>query len=287
MAACGALGSSGERVTDHPVPGAGGPRSDATVTRIVDGDTIHVDLDGRVTTIRIIGIDTPEMDGPYTDEECFGQEATRYTEQALAGREVELEFDVDRTDRYDRTLAYVWVGNELFDERILEDGYAVLLTVPPNVRYVDRLTQAQRAGREAGAGLWGACPRRLSPVEHAPRPFDRPCIRRPRDRSVDDDRPDPLREGVRSIEVGPVLHGDWVEQHQVGDRALLDAAALRQPETIGRQRGHLADGGLQGQHTRRVRSAQGPGGRFRSCGGGRVARRAAPSATSTTRRKPP
>jgi micrococcal nuclease len=158
VTACGALGVSGERVTDRPVPGAGGPRSEATVTRIVDGDTIHVDLDGRDTTIRIIGIDTPEKDGPYTDEECFGQEATRYTEQALAGQEVELEFDVDRTDRYDRTLAYVWVGNELFDERILADGYAVLLTVPPNVRYVDRLTQAQQAGREAGAGLWGACP---------------------------------------------------------------------------------------------------------------------------------
>ena len=158
MTACGALGGSGERVTDRPVPGVGGPRTDATVTRIVDGDTIHVDLDGRDTTIRIIGIDTPEKDGPYTDEGCFGQEATRYTEQALAGRDVQLEFDVDRTDRYDRTLAYVWVGNELFDERILEDGYAVLLTVPPNVRYVDRLTQAQRAGREAGAGLWGACP---------------------------------------------------------------------------------------------------------------------------------
>ena len=81
-----------------------------------------------------------------------------FSEQALAGRDVELEFDVDRTDRYDRTLAYVWVGNELFDERILADGYAVLLTVPPNVRYVDRLTQAQQVGREVGAGLWGACP---------------------------------------------------------------------------------------------------------------------------------
>jgi micrococcal nuclease len=157
VTACGAMGGSGERVTDRPAPGAGGPRSDATVTRIVDGDTIHVDLDGRDTTIRIIGIDTPEKDGPYTDEECFGQEATRYTEAALAGRDVELEFDVDRTDRYDRTLAYVWVGNDLFDERILEDGYAVLLTIPPNVRYVDRLTQAQRAGRDADAGLWGAC----------------------------------------------------------------------------------------------------------------------------------
>ena len=118
------------------------------MTRIVDGDTIHVDLDGRDTTIRIIGIDTPEKDGPYTDEECFGQEATRYTERSLAGRDVELEFDVDRTDRYDRTLAYVWVGNELFDERILEDGYAVLLTVPPNVNTsTGSRTHSGRAGR--------------------------------------------------------------------------------------------------------------------------------------------
>jgi micrococcal nuclease len=146
------------RVTDRPAPGAGGPRSEATVTRVLDGDTIHVDLDGTETTIRIIGIDTPEKDGPYTEEECFGREATRYTERALGGRDVELEFDVERTDRYDRTLAYVWLDGGLFDERILREGYAVLLTVPPNVKYVDRLTEAQHDGRYAGAGLWGACP---------------------------------------------------------------------------------------------------------------------------------
>jgi micrococcal nuclease len=156
--ACGSLGGSGVRVTDRPVPGSGGPRSGAVVTRIVDGDTIHVDLDGTDTTIRIIGIDTPERDGPYTDEECFGREASRYTEEALDGRHVELEFDVERTDRFDRTLAYVWLDDELFDERILSDGYAVLLTVPPNVAYVDRFTDAQTAARQAGRGLWGACP---------------------------------------------------------------------------------------------------------------------------------
>jgi micrococcal nuclease len=156
--ACGSLGGSGVRVTDRPVPGDGETRSEAVVTRVVDGDTIHVDLDGRDTTIRIIGIDTPEREGPYTHEECFGQEASRYTEEALDGRDIELEFDVERTDRFDRTLAYVWLNDTLFDERILRDGYAVLLTVPPNVRYVDRFTDAQAAARQAGAGLWGACP---------------------------------------------------------------------------------------------------------------------------------
>ena len=76
----------------------------------------------------------------------------------MDGATVGLEFDVDRTDRYDRTLAYVWIDGELFEEGILRDGYAVLLTVPPNVKYVERLTAAQAAARASGAGLWGSCP---------------------------------------------------------------------------------------------------------------------------------
>ena len=143
-------------------PGAGMPASSdltpTTVTRVVDGDTVHVDLEGVDTTIRIIGIDTPEKDGPYTEAECFGQEATGYTERALGGRDVLLEFDVERIDRYDRTLAYVWLDGELFDEQILADGYAVVATFPPNVKYVDRFVEAQRTAREDGRGLWGSCP---------------------------------------------------------------------------------------------------------------------------------
>jgi len=143
-------------------PGAGMPASadltPATVTRVVDGDTIHVDLDGVDTSIRLIGIDTPEKDGPYTHEECFGQEASAYTEHALDGREVDLEFDVERTDRYDRTLAYVWLDGQLFDEQIVADGFALVATFPPNVRYVDRFLAAQRRARDAGLGLWGSCP---------------------------------------------------------------------------------------------------------------------------------
>lgn len=144
---------------DERPAGTGPPveLEEATVTRVVDGDTIHVLLEGRDTTIRIIGIDTPEKDGPFTDEECFGREASDYTTRALDGASVGLEFDVERTDRYDRTLAYVWIGDELFDERIVRDGVAVLLTIPPNVRYVDRLTAAETAARNDGVGLWGSC----------------------------------------------------------------------------------------------------------------------------------
>ena len=69
----------------------------ARVTSVIDGDTIRVSLDGRDTTVRIIGIDTPEKDGPYTEEECFGAQASTYAERAMDGATVGLEFDVDRT----------------------------------------------------------------------------------------------------------------------------------------------------------------------------------------------
>lgn len=130
------------------------------MVEIVDGDTIRVSLDGDPTSIRLIGVDTPETQGPFTQEECFGAEASRFTEDALAGREVELEFDVERTDRFGRTLAYVWVDGSLFNERIVRDGYAVLATFPPNVRYVDRLAAAQRDALGEQRGLWSGCPTR-------------------------------------------------------------------------------------------------------------------------------
>ena len=149
---------TGAQVTDGPQPDApAGARILVTVVEVTDGDTIRVDLEGAETPVRLIGIDTPEKDGPFTDEECFGEQASLYTTDALEGREVELEFDVDRTDPFDRTLAYAWLDGELFNERILLEGYAVQVTFPPNVRYVDRFTVAERRAREESLGVWSAC----------------------------------------------------------------------------------------------------------------------------------
>jgi micrococcal nuclease len=132
-------------------------RTSVPVVEVTDGDTIRVDLDGRATPVRLIGIDTPERDGPYTSLECYGEDASRFTHDALDGRTVELEFDVERTDRYGRTLAYVWLDGALFNERLVRSGYAVVTTFPPNVRYVERFTAAQRHARGEQRGLWGAC----------------------------------------------------------------------------------------------------------------------------------
>ena len=151
--------SSAARAPEPPQLDTGpGARTQLAVVDVTDGDTIRVDLAGVETPVRLIGIDTPEKDGPYTDEECFGEQASRYTADALDDRDVELEFDVQRTDRFDRVLAYIWLDGELFNERILLDGLAVLATFPPNVRYVDRFAEAERRARTEGAGVWGACP---------------------------------------------------------------------------------------------------------------------------------
>jgi micrococcal nuclease len=79
------------------------------VTKVSDGDTIHVTYQGRDERVRLIGVDTPEVSWYGGKGECFGQEAGLYTRSRLDGRTVRLEFDVDLRDRYDRLLAYVFI----------------------------------------------------------------------------------------------------------------------------------------------------------------------------------
>ena len=132
------------------------PGRPATVTRVIDGDTIEVDLDGEILDVRLIGIDTPETVDPSEPVQCYGPAASRFTTKELDGEQIRLEFDVERTDRYGRTLAYVWLGDGLFNETLVARGFALVTTYPPNVRYVDRFLAAQRDARSHERGLWGA-----------------------------------------------------------------------------------------------------------------------------------
>lgn len=112
----------------------------ATVTRVIDGDTFEADLNGETITVRLIGVDSPESVHP--DEAKNTEEgilASNYTKEKLEGKEVELEYDVETEDSYGRTLAYVWLDGELYNKKLLDDGYAVLMTIPPNIKYVDVL----------------------------------------------------------------------------------------------------------------------------------------------------
>ena len=126
--------------------------------RVVDGDTLHVRRDGRDVTIRLIGIDAPEV-GWYGDRaECFGARAGRFASAILDGERVRLEFDEERLDPYDRTLAYVYLDDgRMVNVVLVRRGFARVTIYPPNDRHEGRLRAAQDAARDRGAGLWSAC----------------------------------------------------------------------------------------------------------------------------------
>lgn len=129
-------------VAGLPQPGG---LENATVAKVVDGDTIEL-TDGR--RVRYIGINTPERDQP------FYAEATAANRQLVEGRAVQLEFDVETFDQYGRSLAYVWVAGVMANLEIVNRGFANAYTVPPNVHYEAEFRQAERVAREAGRGLW-------------------------------------------------------------------------------------------------------------------------------------
>jgi micrococcal nuclease len=128
------------------------------VVKVTDGDTIHVILEGRDERVRLIGMDTPEVDWYGGVAECFGEEAGRYTQRRLADASVRLGFDVDRRDQYGRLLAYVFVGQELFNLTLVEQGYARVDRVPPNTSKADAFDRAEDRARTLGRGVWSACP---------------------------------------------------------------------------------------------------------------------------------
>jgi micrococcal nuclease len=136
------------------------PPNVAVVTRIVDGDTIDVEVGGNRERVRLIGIDTPELHTAEGPPECMAVEAREQTAELLAvGREVRLERDLVGRDDYGRLLAYVFRrDDDLFvNEAIVAGGFARPLTIAPNDAYRPRFVAAATAAADAGLGLWQAC----------------------------------------------------------------------------------------------------------------------------------
>ena len=153
-------------VTDrghHAAPARDPPltlQPNGTIEQVIDGDTVVARVDGRDEHVRLIGIDTPETVDPKRPVMCFGPEASAETHTLLPdGTPVRLVRDVEARDKYHRLLAYVYrTKDDLFVNRELaQDGFADLLTFPPNVAHVDDFTAAVREARDAGRGLWSAC----------------------------------------------------------------------------------------------------------------------------------
>lgn len=123
----------------------------AAVARVIDGDTIKLSNGERV---RYIGIDTPELHHPKKPVEYLAKEAKEFNERLVGAKVVRLEFDVEKRDKYGRLLAYVYVGDTFVNAKIIEEGYAQILTIPPNVKYAEEFLRLQRKAREENRGLW-------------------------------------------------------------------------------------------------------------------------------------
>ncbi|MEY3618863.1 MAG: hypothetical protein RL726_1561 [Actinomycetota bacterium] len=140
--------------------------ANAVVERVVDGDTIHVSIDGRSETVRLIGIDTPETKKPDTPVECFGPEASaRLAELLPPGTPVRLERDIDSRDKYRRLLAYVHrEPDDLFINAVLiDEGLARPYPFEPNTTFADQFTSAAEIAKTNGIGLWSACTETAAP----------------------------------------------------------------------------------------------------------------------------
>ncbi|MGP9845365.1 thermonuclease family protein [Brachybacterium sp. 107] len=127
------------------------------VVRVIDGDTLIALVDGEETTIRLLNIDTPETKDPDEEVQCLGPESAEFLVERLpAGTEIELEYDRERTDRYDRTLAGVYESGALINAEIAAEGLGVPVLFEPNDRFLPEVEEASRAAQEAGLGLFSA-----------------------------------------------------------------------------------------------------------------------------------
>jgi micrococcal nuclease len=148
-----------------PVPATAGASSpamparlpSAKVSRVVDGDTVHVLLNGKDETLRLIGINTAETVDPRRPVECFGKEASNQAKAMLSNQTVYLESDPSQQerDRYGRLLRYIWLpGGRLFNLELIAQGYAYEYTYDTPYKYQKQFKQAQQQAQSRQIGLW-------------------------------------------------------------------------------------------------------------------------------------
>ena len=124
-----------------------------TVARVIDGDTIELESGD---TIRYLMVDTPEN---TTSVECYGPEATAFNADLVEGKDVDIEYDTECTDRFDRTLAYVSVDGREVNSLLVERGFGCVLYIPPNgTEREEEFDALEETARSESRGLWGACP---------------------------------------------------------------------------------------------------------------------------------
>lgn len=146
LVACAPTNESGDGQTSQDFTGM-------IIADVIDGDTFRLN-DGE--KVRLIGVDTPEISSDNETERQLGLKAKQMAEKLLKGKKVRLDYDVQKRDRYGRLLAYVYLDDGVFfNELLLREGYAQVMTVPPNVKFADHFIKVQREARDNNRGLWG------------------------------------------------------------------------------------------------------------------------------------
>lgn len=142
-----------------------------TVARFVDGDTTHFYYNGEDVSFRYLLIDTPETNHPRVGKQPFGQEASDRTRELLSNAQIiEVEHDIgEKTDKYNRHLAYIYADGVMVNEVLVREGLAeVSYVYPPNTRHLERLKEAERLAKNEGIGIWSL-----------DSPFDDPSFQEP------------------------------------------------------------------------------------------------------------
>lgn len=130
------------------------------IVKVVDGDTVDIDLDGHTERVRLIGVNTPETKHPTKPIECFGPEASAYMTQLLPkGTTVRIERDVEARDRYGRMLLYLYLGSDnlFINLDLIARGYGTPMSIEPNTFHRNDFVRAAAQAEAANVGLWKAC----------------------------------------------------------------------------------------------------------------------------------
>ena len=127
-----------------------------TVVRVIDGDTVVVDMNGKNVTVRLIGINTPETVDPRKKVECFGKEASEFLKNILTGKQVRLESDSTQRniDKYGRLLRYVYLNDILVNEEIISSGYGFEYTYDVPYEFQAEFMSSESYARAGKLGLW-------------------------------------------------------------------------------------------------------------------------------------
>lgn len=130
------------------------PYQVGTVTKVIDGDTIEVNLNGKTEKVRMLLVDTPETVHPNKPVQPYGKEASEFTKKLLLNKEVKLEKDKEDRDQYQRLLRYIYVDSQSVQEQLLSKGFARVVIYPPNTKYVQKYQKIQDQAKSKKIGIW-------------------------------------------------------------------------------------------------------------------------------------